>query len=277
MRINSFPKRIIVELSLDCNLSCDVCPRKYIENKKGFMGRDLWEKIIKDVSNDSSDSIIIPFWRGESLLHPDFIEFIEFALNKTPKLHFSTNGVIFDDKIAQILSRFDFVTFSVHNVLGYENAKKFLLFKNDKNFPVVQVSFVTGEKVIKNIYDNLIKSKDLGGFNSVRLYEAHTLSGVFGRSSQALGANREFCPKLQDTLVIAFDGSVSRCNHIWQTEENLSIVKSSIKDIWNSQRLDEIRNAYPDDKCLFCDQWHGHTRGESFRLENNKILHSIFN
>ncbi|MEW5758343.1 MAG: SPASM domain-containing protein [Candidatus Omnitrophota bacterium] len=277
MKISKFPKRIVVELSLDCNLDCSMCPRNHIDKNKGFMSRFLWEKIIEDINDNSPNSIVIPFWRGESLLHPYFTEIINFAFSKGLKMHFSTNGVIFNERIAAILSHFEFITFSVHNLIGYKNAKKFLLFKNDDNFPITQVSFVQGEETIKNIYDDLIQSKDLAGFDSVRLYEEHSIDGAFGRSSQTLDSNRNFCPKLHDTLVIAFDGCVSRCNHVWNTEKDINIANYSISEIWNSRRLSEIRNNYPDEVCLVCDQWLGHTRGESFRKVNNNILHYTFN
>jgi radical SAM protein with 4Fe4S-binding SPASM domain len=81
---------------------------------------------------------------------------------------------------------------------------------------------------------------------------------------------------LLDTLVIAYDGSMSRCNHIWETEKETNFHEMNIKDIWDSDCLREIRENYPDDDCGSCDQWAGHTCGESWCLVDGEIEHKIY-
>lgn len=272
--ILDYPHRIVIELTPQCNLSCSMCPRNYIQTKDGYMSEDLWRRLVDDIAKTKLDTIILPFWRGESLLHPDFIELIQYALNKSLRIHISTNGNLVTGEYAEILARCEFVTFSIHTQIGYKNAKNFLsLKKNDK--PIVQVSFVKGEDS-ETILQAVINSSDLDGFDSVRLYEEHTKDGIFGKSGSPYTIPRIFCPKLLDTLVIAYDGSISRCNHIWQTEKEMNYHVVSIEDIWDSDRLREIRENYPDDNCGPCDQWTGHTRGESWCLVDGEIEHKIY-
>ncbi|MDD5680951.1 MAG: radical SAM protein [Candidatus Omnitrophica bacterium] len=275
MKIQDYPQRIVIELTAACNLSCSMCPRRYIEKKDGHMSGDLWRRLINEISGDSPHSIILPFWRGESLLHPEFSELLRFALDKSLRVHIASNGMLVKGRYAATLADCEFVTFSIHNETGYERAKSFLAFKHGKS-PVVQVSFVKNEKTTGEICSLLINSADLGGFDSIRIYDEHSKDGIFGKSGHFVDHPRNFCPKLEDTLVIAYDGSVSRCNHIWETENRLNANGSSIKEIWDSHRLDEIRREYPDSKCSSCDQWIGHTCGESYKCINDKIQHNLY-
>jgi len=272
-RVLNYPSRIVIELTPQCNLSCSMCPRHYIQAKDGYMSKALWKLLIDDVADTDPNAVVLPFWRGESLLHPDFIEFINYALNRSLKIHISTNGNLVTGDYADILSRCEFVTFSIHTQAGYKNAMKFLSLKK-KHKPVVQVSFVKGEES-EEILWTIINTDNLGGFDNVRLYEEHTKDGIFGNSGSTLEASRIFCPKLQSTFVIAYDGSISRCNHIWETENELNLNDMSIQDAWNSVCLREIRVNYPDSDCGPCDQWTGHTCGESWQMVNGKIEHKI--
>lgn len=252
-----------------------MCPRRHIETHDGYMTGDLWKRLIDEVSEVNSETVIIPFWRGESLLHPYFTEFVNYALSKSLKLHISSNGHVLRPEQAEVLKRCEFVTFSVHTDKSYENAKVFLTLKS-KTRPMVQVSFVRGEMTEKNILNRIISSPDLEGFDSVRLYDEHTLNGVFGRSGIDCRKGRTFCKKLNDTIVIAYDGTASRCNHVWETETGIDLNTMSIKEAWNSRCLSLIRNNYPDKFCSSCDQWSGHTCGESWRFMNGTLEHIVY-
>ena len=171
-KVLDYPRRIVIELTPQCNLSCSMCPRNYIKAKDGYMNKALWQRLIDDIAKTDSNAVVMPFWRGESLLHPDFLGLIDYALNKSVKIHISTNGILVTGKYIDLLARCEFVTFSIHTRIGYENAKKFLSLKK-KEKPVVQVSFVKGEESEK-ILRTIINTDNLGGFDNVRLYEEHT-------------------------------------------------------------------------------------------------------
>jgi MoaA/NifB/PqqE/SkfB family radical SAM enzyme len=269
-----FPERVVLELTSRCNLACDMCPRHHVTINDGDMSRNLWERLVNEIAGAEQDTIILPFWRGESLLHKQFVELIEFALEKDIKIHISTNGQILKDEHVAVLLGSQFVTFSIHTDLGYKNALKLLSMRKTK-LPAVQISAVRGEHT-ENILRSIAKKPDLEGFDSVRIYEEHTKKGVFGKSVPSRDIPRQHCPKLKDTLVIAYEGAISRCNHIWITEDNLSITNHSIKEVWNSDQLRLICEAYPDDRCEPCDQWTGHTCGESWSMVDGEIVHKKY-
>lgn len=251
-----------------------MCPRHHIQAMSGHLTKELWRKLIDEVAEISPDTIILPFWRGESLLHPNFIEFMEYALNKSLVLHISTNGHFVSEDYSAVLAKCEFVTFSVHTYRGYSRAKEFLsLRKVGKT--TTQISFVEGE-VTENILHELVASHNLGGFDSVRFYEEHSRNGIFGKLKNSVKTPRTFCPKLLDTLVVAFDGALSRCCHIWETENEINVNGMSIKDVWTSEHFQRIRSGYPDVRCEPCDQWIGHTCGESWRLVDGKLEHKMY-
>lgn len=270
-----FPKRLVVEMTTHCNLSCIMCPRQYVEVVNGYISSELWKKVIDEVSEKSPETIIIPFWRGEPLLHPDFSKLIKYVLDKSLRVHISTNGHFVDGKYVSLLAQCEFVSFSIHTDIGFANAKKFNSFCRKKR-TTVQASFVRGVGETDNICNVLIASSNLGGFDSIRIYEKHTINGVFGKLKKEVNSTRYFCPKLNDTLVVAYDGFVSRCNHIWVTDKLLNVDIMDVEEVWNSIYLRKIRENYPDKKCVSCDQWIGHTCGEVYTISKNNIEHKVF-
>jgi len=268
--INSFPTRIAIELTPICNLSCSMCPRHIIDKHSGYLSFQLWTKLIDEIAKTNSDAIVLPFWRGESLLHKEFVKFSKYALDKNIRLHISTNGHFVEGEKAEILSQYEFITFSLHTEKGFKNAQKFVK-KYKKKTNTIQASFVDCEEEMMSHLKELLESDKLLGFDAIRLYEEHSKEGKFGYSGKDIFQSRFFCPKLEDTLVIASDGTISRCSHIWDTE-NYDVNNSSIKQAWDSKIMNTIRANYPDNLCLPCDQWAGNTNGKFWQVKNKKII-----
>lgn len=267
--IQNFPTRIVIELTPACNLTCEMCPRHIIEKDSTFMTFELYKKLIDEIAHTNPKAIVLPFWRGESLLHKEFIKFSNYALEKNIRLHISTNAHFVKDEKAKVLSKYEFITFSLHTKVGVENALKFAKeYKTTCN--TIQASFVDCEDEMMPYLQEFTSLENLGGFDTIRLYEEHTKDGKFGYSGKQTTTKRFFCPKLTNTLVIAADGSISRCNHIWNTQ-NYNITNTSIKEAWNSKDLQDIRQNYPDNLCATCDQWSGNTNGKTWKLKDKKI------
>ena len=205
---------------------------------------------------------LIPFWRGESCLHPDFLTMVDYSIYNNIAIHLSTNGEFMDNDMMDLLYRCEFVTFSLHTGTGFTNAQKLIGEKPSWSTVTIQGSFVDCEKSVSRYLNECISDHNLKGFDAIRLYHEHTKDGRFGQNFGVQTSKRLFCKKLSNTLVIATDGSYSRCNHIWKTENDLNLNDSTIHDVWNGATLNRIRVCYPDANCLSCDQWTGHTNGE---------------
>lgn len=267
-----FPNKIVIELTPKCNLNCAMCPRHHINEHEGFMTEFLWKKLIDEIFERKPETIILPFWRGEPTLHPQFIKFIEYTLEKKMHIHLSTNGHFVDHSFFSILKRCDFVNFSIHTTTGFYMAKQFTK-EVAGNSLITQISFIEGESTTLKYFPILIADKTLSNFDRIRLYNEHTKDGVFGKSRLATKKERSFCPKLLDTLVITFDGRISRCNHIWIPEVCQNLNTTTIEAAWGAPILDSIRINYPDSLCTPCDQWKGITQGEAWHKTAKGITH----
>lgn len=271
-----FPNRIVLELTPLCNLSCFMCPRHHIEEGSGYMQKELLEKLVNEIRNENSDAIVLPFWRGESCLHPDFTSLMGYMLDQDIRIHLSTNGHFMDSDFMDVFYRCEFITFSIHTDLGYKNAIKFVADKPKWSKVTTQISFVNTEKSTEKYIQECTKDKDLKGFDSVRLYIEHTIGGEFGKSICFSQTDRKFCSKLDDTFVVAYNGGFSRCNHVWNDDKRQNLASHTIKEVWNGSNMQEIRESYPDAVCAPCNQWGGHTNGESWRMLDGLVVHTVY-
>ena len=278
MQIEPFPSRIVLELTPLCNLACPMCPRHHIQVEDVYMSARLFKKLLLEIKAENSQAIILPFWRGESCLHPQFLDLLDFALKQDLRVHLSTNGHFMDQDFMDIFYRCEFVTFSLHTDKGFANAQRLIQNRPSWSSTTIQGSFVDTEKSVKKYLEQCTSDPDLKGFDSIRMYVEHTIDGEFGKGSAAKGdTKRSFCPKLCNTLVVSADGSYSRCNHVWATENSSDLHHASLKEIWHGERLNLIRNNYPDEACAPCDQWSGHTNGQAWQKDSQgRIIHTRY-
>lgn len=262
MNIETFPSRIALELTPLCNLSCFMCPRHYVKETSGYMSPALFRKLISEIEQENPQAIILPFWRGESCLHPQFVELIDAAFERNLRIHLSTNGLFMEPEFREVFYRCEFITFSIHNNQGYRNAVTFVENKPAWSKVTTQISFVDSEKTTKKYLADCSTAPNLKGFDSIRLYVEHTIGGKFGKNLVTTEMERVFCPRLTHMLVVGADGYPSRCCYLWATERWLSLESETIKELWQSARMNKIRTAYPDEQCLPCNQWIGHTNGK---------------
>jgi MoaA/NifB/PqqE/SkfB family radical SAM enzyme len=108
MKINE----LIVEISHNCNLKCKMCGfgRMGFDHEK-FMDFDTFKKIIDQLG--SYAECIRLNGRGESTIHPEFIQMAEYVKNKLPEmsLNLFSNLCFKNDKIIECLIKYDFQTF----------------------------------------------------------------------------------------------------------------------------------------------------------------------
>jgi hypothetical protein len=275
--IAPFPARVVLELTPLCNLACRMCPRHYVKDTDGYMDAGLFHKLVDEIVNHQPQAVLLPFWRGESCMHPQFIELMDYALSQGLRVHLSTNGHYMSQPFIDIFHRCEFLTFSLHSKVGFQNAQKFIERKPAGSRVVTQVSFVDSEKATKRYFPAYVGDGQLKGFHAIRLYVEHTIGGEFGKNARATEGPRSFCPKLEQTFVVAADGRYSRCNHIWIPESAPHLGEAKIAEVWAGDRMCEIRATYPDSKCAPCDQWTGHTNGEAWRKRpDGTIDHLVF-
>lgn len=93
-------KRIFIEISNICNLSCSFCPPTCRSPKT--MSLDDFEAVLKRLEGHG-DNIYLHV-KGEPLLHPSFREILKLCEVYKKKIHITTNGTLLDKQGASILS-----------------------------------------------------------------------------------------------------------------------------------------------------------------------------
>ena len=171
--MSSLLQTIMIELNNSCNLNCSMC---MIENRKTpFMNIDLFKNILKQwESSNICFDLYMPFFRGEPLLHPQFMEFIELftkhnsSYSLAKSIAFDTNANLLSKDITDFIllnGQFSTITFSIdaiknktynkiriggdlekvkENIIRFLNTRK----KYKLKFPVVRLQFIVMEENI---------------------------------------------------------------------------------------------------------------------------------
>lgn len=275
-----FPSRVILEFTNCCNLSCAMCPRQYTNSRKGFLKYDLFKKVVDEIS-EYPGAGIIPFFRGESLLHPDFIPMLRYMkLKKISPVQLSTNGVLLSEKISEkiIDSGIDFISFSLDGFnesiykkirrgadfnLVVRNIENFLKKKKGQPLPQTQVSMVETRLTKKTIPDFVARWIDL--VDRVRVYKEHSTAGYFGSLKDGNKSRmkiRKPCLKLVTEIAVCYNGDVAICNHDWNRKKFIgNAAKQTLRDIWNNRHYQALRRMHFEGDirrgtvCYGCGHW----------------------
>ena len=278
-----FPRRVTIELTNTCNYNCIFCPRKLMKKHQGFLGFGLAKKLIDEISRHLPVTVV-PFFRGEPLLHPRCFDILKMLKDSgAGPIQLTTNGSLLDKTAAEKILDIgvDFISFSLDTTDPelYERTRRsacfqkvldnvlaFIELKESKGaaFPEIQVSTIETplHKPGINDFVKFWQPK----VDRVRVYVEHSRDGNPGSISQELPQfeKRLPCKKVFTDLVIYWDGQVALCNHDWTRQEPHLIANvndNSIREIWNSARYEEIRNCHREGNftqeplCEHCDHW----------------------
>ncbi len=287
MKKLDFPNRITVELTNQCNVSCTFCPRQSVDMKIGFMSMELYKKIIDEASEHLPVKLVI-FFRGESLLHPEFIECVKYAKDKgIGPIQYATNAFELTNDMSDKLleTGIDFISFSL-DTLDPEIYRKsrlcgnldisrdnviYLSKKCDEKrkkglqVPTLQVSTVEIEEYMPEqgkFIEFWKKYVDI-----VRVYYEHDDNGRFRnvevqRLLEEEVPERKPCRKLFTDLLVYWDGQLALCNYDWRGGlQGLNLNKMTIEEAWNSNLYEQLREAHnngeisDDTMCQNCQHW----------------------
>ncbi len=278
-----FPERITLELTNACNLNCVFCPRKLMSNHLGFLNITLAEKLIDEMAMHLPVSVV-PFFRGEPLLHPHWAKILKRLKQKQiGPIQITSNATLLDDKAAKQLIdlQVDFISFSLDSLDSekYESARcganyeqvtrnidTLLSLKKQSNskYPEIQVSAIDIPEYQDGMDDFIAFWKKR--VDRVRIYIEHSTDGHPGSISVPLPEfeKRLPCQKVFTDMVILWDGEVALCNHDWTRENEAQIgnvTSESIETVWQSERYRDIRTMHIEGDvtgetlCHHCDHW----------------------
>jgi radical SAM protein with 4Fe4S-binding SPASM domain len=258
--LNNYPLQVDIEMSSICNLSCPMC---YTTTdgfkqkvKRKFIDFELFKKIVDEVAGNIYALRLS--WRGESSLHPNFIDAIKYAKESGIKeVSFLTNGSTLELNyfVEMVQAGADWITISVDGTgEKYEQIRKPLKFadtlrkikdayqyKVDNNLvkPVIKVQAIwpSIKEDPEGYYNTLAPFVDLVAFNPIIDY--------LGKDHDIVYEDNFSCPQLYERLFVSSDGEVMMCN---SDEYGKNIIgnayKQTIAEIWNSDILNGIRELH---------------------------------
>lgn len=279
----AFPQRITLELTNRCNLNCTFCPRKYMEAERGNMDTGLALRLIDEIAEHAPVQIV-PFFRGETLLHPEWQKIIAYMKHKNiGQIHFTTNATLLTmEATAAILGLdLDFISFSMDTTDAHlynstrrgadystclNNVLSFIEERNRRGSSLqIQVSAVETDrhKPFMDAFVDFWRERA----DRVRIYAEHSADGKPGSIDAPLPAfdRRKPCRKLFSDMVVYWNGEIAVCNHDWTrlvTGPHIGNAKTSdLAACWLSPAYAELRRRHMHGDfsgtsvCEGCDHW----------------------
>ena len=252
----NLPKRVAVELTNRCNRACRECPRHKTNYPLGNMKWRLFNDIIEQLPQST---VIVPFFRGEPLLYPQFPQAMR-KLRYFDNVQVATNGDLLNDKTEKALLSCSFVSLSLHKYASPSGNRRLNFLRNARN---------NGTTTQVSIVDTLIPKKRKQSFvetwlehaDRVRIYVEHSQNG-YGSTRLKIDDRGQPCSKPFSDMVVYWDGKAALCCHDWNNQLNLGNLNTeSISEVWTGQPYENVRVKHLNGKrrtvksCVNCDQW----------------------
>lgn len=249
----NLPSRVTLEPTNACKRDCPMCPRQFMKDDIGFMNDREFRDIIDQVEGLNIPTVLL-FWRGESVLHTRFKDFVLYARPRVQRLEMSTGLPMWSKKYLELVPYFDLISISVHDDSCVGMMEAVIEHKTRGN-PEIQLTAVEGEKTV-----DLVRTLK-PNVDRVKIKKRHTRDGKWGTTGETKRRKAEVCPRIGRDLVIGWNGQVSRCCVCWDTEP-YSVFELGISGIVNLPHWIQRREGTIDSICANCDQMGEWTEGE---------------
>jgi radical SAM protein with 4Fe4S-binding SPASM domain len=220
---------------------------------------------------------------GESLLHPKFKEYLEYAIHRRDnggiqRVSWIDNGMLFDEAMSNLVValKVDAIGFSIDGVgevndsirLGakysvIERNIKYLLSKRGVKPEVFlsMCSFGKTDDQLMDVYrdwapfvDRITLIPSIASDNSIDKAETYTKGSKLIKSPS-------FCNFPFELMAVSWDGKVTGCCLDYSFKLDLDdATQNSLKSIWHGSRYHALRNAalkndFPPGPCKKCEFW----------------------
>lgn len=263
-------KKIYIEITNICNLSCSFCPK--IDRKPEFMTLEKFRIILEKIKGYTN--YIYLHVKGEPLLHREVIEIIKTAELYNIKVNITTNGTILNKEILE-LEALRQINFSLHSFEGEDSTEKQKYLENILNYAVLAKK--KGEisslrlwnlknrelnkesletiKFIETFFNMKIDFKNLDIKRGIKLEDSIYLNfeEVFQWPNLK---NKEYevegyCYALNSHIAILVDGTVIPCCLDDNGVINLgNIFEQNLADILKSERASKIIEGFKNRICV---------------------------
>jgi radical SAM protein with 4Fe4S-binding SPASM domain len=266
------------------------------------MSRELFEKCIDQLAAIGIDVLNLQFG-GESLLHPYFKEFLEYAIGERDRgriglVGWTTNGMLFDETVADLVVslKVDWINFSLDGLgkinddirLGSKystiekNIKYLLKKRGNENKPVVLINTVdygkTEEQKLEFFKEWVFIVDEIELLPSISSDNSWENKGKLSKDVE-LATPPPYCRYPLNTAIAAWDGRVTGCCF----DTRMTVVlgdlnRDSFTEIWRNSNFQSLRASVilkkfsPESPCYKCDYWKVNFRPKDVPILDGKAI-----
>lgn len=265
---NRFPKRVLLELTSKCNSYCTMCPRNVLTRREDHMDTALAKNVIRQLAEVGISGLWL-YNIGESLLHPDFFEILDYCrtFDTLGTIWLSTNGEILDEKMREKLLAHpvDILNYSVNSM----SEKQFKKITTNLNFyrvqhnlkalvklkkqlkaskPIIRAQMIELPYVLDEIEDFKREFGNKVDILNINKLEVFSQNIDYGQDSPVNNVNILKCNRLErEDFFIFSDGSVSCCDTDFNCIFNLgNLNEQSVKEIYEGEKYQGLLRQYLD-------------------------------
>lgn len=279
-RCLNFPLVLQIQTQSACNGRCSICPYRIVSKKlqQGTMEWSLFEKVVSELASESHPSLILFELHNEPLMDKRIFDWIKHIKSLSPDKHcvIVTNGELLDqfsameilqsnlDRLAVSLNAYTKETYErINNGLEYDRVVRNFtdLLSNPSLRPKLGLSFALTEENVQEVqqavsywkmqglYTRVLgitnRAGSLDNYEEIRLKSAYSSGSLFRTGWKRLtsGVRAKIgCELPFYQMNILFNGDVIICCHDWNRATVVGNAgTSSLKEIWNSDKMNEIR------------------------------------
>lgn len=259
--LEAYPITLIVENTGKCNLKCPMCPRELGYYPPEDFDFGLFQQIIDEISQKTE--LVFPWGGGEPLMNPDIFRMVRYCKDADIYTVVSTNATLLDQRRSQELleSGLDslIIAFDGTTPETYEKYRK------GADFEKVRaniLSFLEMKRVqcpdlfvvlqMVRLPENQHQVRDfqrmwsIDGVDEVRIKEDEIVIPDVALEERVQHTRRRHpCYQLwQGPAMVNYKGEFFPCCHTWQSEPIGNVRDSSIYNLWNSERMNRMREAH---------------------------------
>ena len=267
-------KKIYIEITNSCNLTCSFCSKTKRPIK--FMTKEEFEHILQEI-NDKTNYIYLHI-KGEPLLHPQIIEFLQLAEKYNLKVNLTTNGTLFPKLVNKLndcksLHKINFSLHSENNIPNYfEDIFNNVEELTNKPIIIYRIWTLKDGKLDKKSTEIVGKLRKHYNLSTETVEKIKTQKNIKISSKIYVDKDNEFdwpdindnkncsgfCQALKTQIGILSDGTVVPC--CLDGEGNIklgNIYEEKFIDILNKEKIKKLQRSFQDRKpieklCLNC-------------------------
>lgn len=277
-----FPPMVILDVCNLCNLECIHCPHVTLKKEKSYKPTFLsweWFTKIADEIADHPGTLLRYASDGETLLHPRFVDMVEYAHQAGVKpQNLTTNGYAMDEKTSRALLKagIDVIDVSLDALRKdtYDRVRRksnyHRVMSNLHKLIELRDKMKADTKIMVSIVDQPEAAGEVDDFinfwtplvDRVLVRRFCNVLGLVKSPDHEKTGGRYPCPQFWKRVTITCSGHFRFCVEDWR---NTSVVghieKDSIEKIWKSEAYKRLRNLHLEGRydeipeCKNCTDW----------------------